>query len=113
MVLRPATPGFAVTLAATICLALVSFGVPWLKSIYFLTATINSNGLNGTATFGVLGYCVQAGASSACSNATVGWEFGTLFTIFLENFFYIRTAKPILGENVDLRVWVTVHWSSA
>jgi hypothetical protein len=76
MVLRPATPGFVVTLAATICLALVSFSTPLLKSIYFLSATINHDSLQGTATFGVLGYCLQTGTAQACSNATVGWEFG-------------------------------------
>ncbi|KIM33762.1 hypothetical protein M408DRAFT_60648 [Serendipita vermifera MAFF 305830] len=75
MVLRPATPGFLVTLAATICLALVSFGVPLLKTFYFLSATINYQNIQGTATFGVLGYCLQTGANQACSNATVGWEF--------------------------------------
>lgn len=77
MVLKPATPGFLVTLAATICLALVSFSVPLLKSFYFLSATINHSGIQGTATFGVLGYCLQTGTNQACSNATVGWEFGT------------------------------------
>jgi hypothetical protein len=75
MVFRPATPGFLVTLAATICLALVSFSVPMLKSIYFLSATINQDGLQGTATFGVLGYCLRTNLTQACSNATVGWEF--------------------------------------
>jgi hypothetical protein len=76
MVFRPATPGFVVTLAATICLALVSFGVPLVKSFYFLSATIDHDGLKGTATFGTLGYCLQTGSTQACSNATVGWEFG-------------------------------------
>lgn len=76
MVFRPATPGFVVTLAATVCLAIVSFGVPLLKSIYFLSASIDYDGLQGTATFGVLGYCLEAGGTKACSNATVGWEFG-------------------------------------
>ncbi|KAG8824971.1 hypothetical protein FRC17_008907, partial [Serendipita sp. 399] len=75
MVFRPATPGFVVTLGATICLAIVSFGVPLLKSIYFLSATINHDNVQGVATFGVLGYCMQTGTTQACSNATVGWEF--------------------------------------
>ncbi|KAG8790613.1 hypothetical protein FRC16_000799, partial [Serendipita sp. 398] len=75
MVFRPATPGFVVTLAATICLAVVSFGVPMLKSIYFLSATIDHDNVKGVATFGVLGYCLQTGTNQQCSNATVGWEF--------------------------------------
>jgi len=77
-ILRPATPGFVVTLAATICLALASFSVPWLKSIFFLKATIQQDKFSGTVTFGVLGYCLETGGQVACSNATVGYEFGKL-----------------------------------
>ena len=75
-ILRPATPGFVVTLAATICLALVSFSVPWLKSIFFLKATMQQDKFSGAVTFGVLGYCFETGGQVACSNATVGYEFG-------------------------------------
>ncbi|EJD51935.1 pali-domain-containing protein [Auricularia subglabra TFB-10046 SS5] len=75
MGLRPATPGFIVTLAATICLALVVFSVPWLKSVFFLQAHINSNGVNGTITLGVLGYCLDIGAGDQCSKPSVGYEF--------------------------------------
>ncbi|CAG7847680.1 SubName: Full=Uncharacterized protein {ECO:0000313/EMBL:CCA73370.1} [Serendipita indica DSM 11827] len=98
MVFRPATPGFAVTLAATICLALASFSVPLLKSFYFLSATINHEGVQGTATFGVLGYCLQTGSSTACSNATVGWEFD---------------PNALLGLNLPLNIEipnVVVKW---
>ena len=31
---------------------------------------------SGTITFGVLGYCFETGGQVACSNATVGYEFG-------------------------------------
>ena len=75
-ILRPATPGFVVTLAATACLALVSFSVPWFKSIFFLKATMQQGNFSGTVTFGVLGYCFETGSQVVCSNATVGYEFG-------------------------------------
>lgn len=89
MVFRPATPGFVVTLAATVCLALVSFSTPLLKSIYFLSATINHQSLQGTATFGVLGYCLQTDTTLACSNATVGWEFGA----YLSHHYHVNLSN--------------------
>ncbi|EIW86925.1 pali-domain-containing protein [Coniophora puteana RWD-64-598 SS2] len=73
-ILRPATPGFIVTLIATILLAVVSFGVPLLKSIYFLKASLAVEGISGNITFGTLGYCIESSAISTCSNATVGYE---------------------------------------
>jgi hypothetical protein len=79
-ILRPATPGFLVTLVATIFLVLVSFSVPfsvpWSKSIFFLKATMQQNNFSGTVTFGVLGYCFETSSQVACSNATIGYEFG-------------------------------------
>jgi hypothetical protein len=36
MIFKPATPGFLVTLIATILLAIVSFSVPLFKSVFFL-----------------------------------------------------------------------------
>lgn len=76
MIFRPATPGFLVTLAATICLALVSFGVPMLKSIYFLKASLSAENVNGTITLGTLGYCVTLSNGTTCSSPHVGYEFG-------------------------------------
>lgn len=75
MVFRPATPGFIVTLAATICLAVVVFSVPWLKSIYFLQGHIHNGGINGTITLGVLGYCLNTGGGDVCSKPSIGYEF--------------------------------------
>jgi len=75
-ILRPATPGFIVTLAATICLVLVSFSVPWFKTIYFLKATMQQDKYSAAVTFGVLGYCFETEGQVACSNASVGYEFG-------------------------------------
>ncbi|KAF8625203.1 hypothetical protein AX15_005508 [Amanita polypyramis BW_CC] len=71
---RPATPGFLITLAATIILAIVSFGVPYLKSIYFLKASISVSGYNGTITFGTLGYCLEVSNGTTCSKPSVGYE---------------------------------------
>ncbi|KAF8591951.1 pali-domain-containing protein [Ramaria rubella] len=73
--LRPATPGFLVTLVATILLAVVSFSVPLFKSVFFLEATVSFNGQNGSATFGVLGYCLNAGGHVNCTSPRVGYEF--------------------------------------
>ncbi|KAF8846160.1 pali-domain-containing protein [Paxillus ammoniavirescens] len=72
--IRPATPGFLVTLVATILLALVSFSVPLIKSVYFLKASLSVENVNGYITFGTLGYCLTVGSSTSCSNATVGYE---------------------------------------
>ena len=74
--IRPATPGFVITLAATILLAVVSFSVPLIKSVYFLKASLAAQGLSGDITFGTLGYCMSVDSSTTCSNATVGYELG-------------------------------------
>jgi hypothetical protein len=74
--MRPATPGFIVTLIATILLALVSFSVPWFKSIYFLKASLSVEGINGSITFGVLGYCLEESNGTTCSKPSVGYQLG-------------------------------------
>ncbi|GAB1522546.1 hypothetical protein RhiTH_005666 [Rhizoctonia solani] len=71
----PATPGFLFTLAATALLAVVSFSVPWFKSVYFLRAAISQSGVSGSVTFGVLGYCLDFNNQVQCSKPSVGWEF--------------------------------------
>ncbi|KAG6380986.1 pali-domain-containing protein [Boletus reticuloceps] len=73
-VIRPATPGFVITLSAAIILAVVSFSVPLIKSVYFLKASLAVQGANGEITFGTLGYCLTVDTSTTCSNATVGYE---------------------------------------
>ncbi|KAJ1301472.1 hypothetical protein OPQ81_008729 [Rhizoctonia solani] len=72
---KPATPGFLFTLAATGLLAVVSFSVPWFKSVYFLRAAITQSGVSGSVTFGVLGYCLDFNNQVSCSKPSVGWEF--------------------------------------
>ncbi|KAH8990201.1 pali-domain-containing protein [Lactarius hatsudake] len=72
--MKPATPGFLVTLTATILLAVVSFSVPWFKSIYFLKASLAVEGVNGSITFGVLGYCLELSNGTTCSKASVGYQ---------------------------------------
>ncbi|KAI6007133.1 pali-domain-containing protein [Pisolithus albus] len=72
--MRPATPGFIVTLVAAILLAVVSFSVPLIKSVYFLKASLSVEGVDGTITFGTLGYCMTISGSTICSKATVGYE---------------------------------------
>ncbi|TFK77477.1 pali-domain-containing protein [Pluteus cervinus] len=72
--IRPATPGFLVTLVATGLLAVVSFCVPYFKSVFFLKAVINVNNVTGAITFGTLGYCIEVGGSITCSKPTIGYE---------------------------------------
>ncbi|KAG8904176.1 hypothetical protein FRB99_002124 [Tulasnella sp. 403] len=75
MVFRPATPGFLTTLTATILLIVVSFSVPYFKTVYFLQATYNSNGINGLINFGTLGYCLVVNGNTTCTKPSIGYEF--------------------------------------
>ncbi|KAI0308334.1 SUR7/PalI family-domain-containing protein [Multifurca ochricompacta] len=72
--MRPATPGFLVTLTATILLAVVSFSVPWFKSVFFLKASLAVEGIDGTITFGVLGYCLELSNGTTCSKPSIGYQ---------------------------------------
>ncbi|KAL0570841.1 hypothetical protein V5O48_011113 [Marasmius crinis-equi] len=72
--LRPATPGFIATLTATILLAIVSFCVPYFKSVYFLKASTTVENQNATITFGTLGYCLDLNGNVTCSKPSVGYE---------------------------------------
>lgn len=74
--LRPATPGFIVTFVATILLIIVSFCVPYLKSVFFLRASISQGGVNGSIIFGTLGYCLELSNGTLCSKPSVGYELG-------------------------------------
>lgn len=76
-IIRPATPGFLVTLVATILLAVVSFSVPWVKSVYFLKASLAVENVNGSITFGTLGYCTTLSNGTTCSSPSVGYELGS------------------------------------
>ncbi|KAF8167411.1 SUR7/PalI family-domain-containing protein [Crassisporium funariophilum] len=72
--IRPATPGFIVTLVATALLAVVCFCVPYFKSIYFLKATITVENTTGSITFGTLGYCLELANGTTCSKPSIGYE---------------------------------------
>lgn len=72
--LRPATPGFLVTLAAAVLLAIVSFSVPYFKSIFFLKASLSDQGINGSITFGTLGYCLELPNGTTCTKPKIGYE---------------------------------------
>ena len=50
--MNPATPGFLVTLTATILLALVSFNTPIIKSIDFIKASFSESGVDATGVSG-------------------------------------------------------------
>lgn len=87
--LRPATPGFIVTLVATVLLAVVSFCVPYFKSVYFLKAVISISGHNGTITFGTLGYCLELSNGTSCSTPSIGYELG-------ERFFFLPPCTELI-----------------
>ncbi|KAF5346325.1 hypothetical protein D9758_011510 [Tetrapyrgos nigripes] len=70
----PATPGFLATLAACVLLGIVSFCVPYFKSVFFLKAGFQANGQNGTITFGTLGFCLELGNGTTCSKPQVGYQ---------------------------------------
>ncbi|PPQ64074.1 hypothetical protein CVT24_008887 [Panaeolus cyanescens] len=72
--LRPATPGFIVTLVATILLVVVVFCVPYFKSVFFLKATITVDNISGSVTFGTLGYCLELPGNVTCSKPSIGYE---------------------------------------
>jgi len=72
--IKPVTPGFLVTLTATVLLAVVSFSVPHFKSVFFMKASLQSEGVAGNITFGVLGYCIELVNGTTCSTPQIGYE---------------------------------------
>ena len=93
--IRPATPGFIVTLVATALLAVVSFCVPYFKSVYFLKANISVQGVNGSITFGTLGYCLELSNGTTCSRPSVGYELG--------EYSIVSVDSPVLNlSHVDI-----------
>ncbi|KAH9944276.1 pali-domain-containing protein [Epithele typhae] len=94
--IRPATPGFLVTLIATILLAVVSFNVPIIKSIYFLKATMTVNGVTGSVLLGTLGYCLDLPNNQTCSSPSVGYQLD---------------INDLLGNNTGIEIpEVVVKW---
>ncbi|KAJ3750856.1 SUR7/PalI family-domain-containing protein [Lentinula detonsa] len=94
--IRPATPGFVCTLTATVLLAVVSFCVPYFKSVYFLKASITEDGFNGTITFGTLGYCLELSNGTTCSSPSVGYELD---------------INSLVGDDTSLQIpQVAVKW---
>lgn len=67
----------AVAVGPAVLLGVVLFGVPVIKTIYFMKASITEGGLNGSIIFGSLGYCLQLSNGTTCSNLTTsGYELG-------------------------------------
>lgn len=96
--IRPATPGFLVTLAATALLAVVSFCVPYFKSVYFLKASIDlPNNQTGSITFGTLGYCVEFPTNgTTCSRPSIGYQLD---------------INALVGNNLPIEIpQVAVKW---
>lgn len=78
-IIRPATPGFLVTLTAAALLAVVVFSVPYFKSVFFLKASLENQGITGSITFGVLGYCLELNNGTTCSKPSIGYSLGTIY----------------------------------
>ncbi|KAI0686014.1 SUR7/PalI family-domain-containing protein [Cytidiella melzeri] len=94
--IRPATPGFLVTLAAAALLAVVVFSVPYFKSIFFLKASLESEGISGSIIFGTLGYCVEIPGNTTCSKPSIGYELN---------------INQLVGNNTKLQIPnVVVKW---
>ncbi|TFY66408.1 hypothetical protein EVG20_g4684 [Dentipellis fragilis] len=94
--IRPATPGFLVTLLATILLAVVSFSVPYFKSVYFLKTSLAVEGIDGSITFGTLGFCTHLPNGTTCSKASVG---------------YSLDINKLVGDNTSIQIPnVLVKW---
>ncbi|KAI0639533.1 SUR7/PalI family-domain-containing protein [Trametes polyzona] len=94
--LRPATPGFLVTLIASGLLAVVSFNVPILKSVFFLKASVAIGGSTESITFGTLGYCLTLPNGTTCSKPSVGYELD---------------VNALLGDNTPIKIpSVLVKW---
>lgn len=75
-IIRPATPGFLVTLLAAVLLAVVTFSVPYFKSVYFLKASLENEGVTGSVIFGTLGFCMQLQNGTTCSKPSIGYSLG-------------------------------------
>lgn len=80
-IIRPATPGFVVTLTAAVLLAVVVFCVPYLKSVFFLKAAFTQDNITGWITLGTLGYCFNDGTNTNCSKPSIGYEFGAQLAV--------------------------------
>ena len=103
--LRPATPGFIVTLVATALLAVVSFCVPYFKSVFFLKASISVSGHNGTITFGTLGYCLELSNGTTCSTPSIGYQLGKRLLLLTPvcPIDFLKTSMDWLGTNYPLK----------
>jgi hypothetical protein len=66
--------------------------VPWFKSVFFLKASLAVEGINGSVTFGVLGYCFQLNNGTTCSKASVGYQLGK--TPFLHHAVPLTVNRP-------------------
>ena len=76
--LPPVTPGFLISLAATLCLAVIFQSVPFLKSVYFVKVNVSTDSCHGDITLGTLGYCLNLchNNGTTCSKPSVGYVLG-------------------------------------
>ncbi|KAK9896807.1 pali-domain-containing protein [Cystobasidium minutum MCA 4210] len=79
---RPATPGTVVVLAATVVLVIVSVSTPIIKSVTFLTADLSvsvaSVSIDGTVNLGTFGWCLNGvGTQAVCQGPQLGYELNS------------------------------------
>jgi len=111
--IRPATPGFLVTLVATILLAIVCFSVPYVKSVFFLRASLAVEGLSGNITFGTLGYCLHLSNGTTCTKPHLGYELGTILVVLQLHWHSSSFAdiNQLVGNNTNINIpQVVVKW---
>jgi len=96
--IRPATPGFLVTLLAAVLLGVVVFSVPYVKSVFFLRASLENQGISGSVIFGTLGYCLELPNGTTCSKPSIGYS--------LDINALVGDSTPIQIPNVVVK-WIT------
>ena len=113
-IIRPATPGFLTTLSGTVLLIVVTFCVPYFKSVYFLKASVNTNGVSGSITLGTLGYCLEFPGNTTCSKASIGYQFGECISFqgsYQILILYFEDPNKLLGDNTQVQIpQVVVKW---
>lgn len=99
-VIRPATPGFLLTLSATVLLIVVTFSVPYLKTIYIVKGNLDTSGVGGSITLGTLGYCLELSGNRTCSKARVGYQLGAKH--LCQVYGYPFLIRPFEDPNIPL-----------
>lgn len=93
----------------------VSFNVPYFKTIYFLRATYNSSGQSGYITLGTLGYCLSVNGNESCTKPSIGYEFSEFPALTQSKVKLLTHRLPdpntLLGNDTRLQIpTVVAKW---